>query len=54
MYHGHGMHGHHGNMCFRNFITKDEQIDHLECYKKSLESEIKGVDELIEKLKKES
>jgi hypothetical protein len=41
-------------MCWRNFITTEEKIQHLEEYKKSLENEIKGVDELIEKLKKAS
>lgn len=54
MYHGHGMNRHHGMVCWRNFITNEEKIQHLEDYKKSLEYEIKGVDELIEKLKKTS
>ena len=51
MHHGHEMH-HNSMMCWRKFITTDEKIQHLEDYKKSLENEIKGVDELIEKLKK--
>jgi len=54
MCHGNGMYGHHQMMCGRNFITAEEKIEHLEEYKKSLENEIKGVDELIEKLKKAS
>ena len=54
MCHGHGMNRHHEMMCWRNFITTEEKIQHLEEYKKSLENEIKGVDELIEKLKKAS
>ncbi len=54
MCHGPGMYQHHGSMCWRNFITTEEKIQHLEEYKKSLENEIKGVDELIEKLKKAS
>ena len=54
MCHGHGMNRHHGMMCWRSFITTEEKIKHLEEYKTSLENEIKGVDELIEKLKKAS
>ncbi|UCH71416.1 MAG: DUF5320 domain-containing protein [Thermoplasmatales archaeon] len=48
------MYRHHGSMYWRNFITTEEKVQHLEEYKKSLENEIKGVDELIEKLKKAS
>jgi hypothetical protein len=54
MCHGHGMNRHHGMMCWRSFITNEEKIQHLEQYKTSLKNEIKGVDELIEKLKKAS
>ena len=54
MCHGPGMYRHHESMCRRNFITTEEKVQHLEEYKKSLENEIKGVDELIEKLKKAS
>ena len=53
MYHGHGMGRHYNIMCcWRNFITNEEKIEHLKQYKKSLENEIKGVEEIIEKLKK--
>jgi hypothetical protein len=48
------MNRNHEMMCWRNFITTEEKIQHLEDYKKSLENEIKGVNELIEKLKKTS
>jgi hypothetical protein len=41
-------------MCFRQFPTKEEQIEHLEEYKKWLEQETKGVEEAIEKIKKAS
>jgi hypothetical protein len=54
MCHGYEMHRHHCMMYERNFITTEEKIEHLEEYKKSLENEIKGVDELIKKLNKAS
>ena len=54
MCHEHRMHRHQEMMCWRTFITTEEKIEHLEEYKKSLHNEIKGVDELIEKLKKAS
>jgi hypothetical protein len=54
MCHGYRMDRNHEMMCWRNFITTEEKIKHLENYKKSLENEIKGVNELIEKLKKTS
>jgi hypothetical protein len=54
MCYGHGIYRNHGMMYWRNFITSEEKIQHLEEYKKSLENEIKGVEELIEKLKKAS
>ena len=54
MCHGPGINRHHEMMCWRAFITTQEKIEHLEECKKSLENEIKGVDELIEKLKKAS
>ena len=51
---GHQMrhHHHHQMMCWRNFITNEEKIQHLEAYKTSLQKEMKGVEETIEKLKK--
>jgi uncharacterized protein (UPF0335 family) len=54
MCYGYEMHRHHCRMYLRNFITTEEKIEHLEEYKKSLENEIKGVDELIKKLNKAS
>lgn len=54
MCYGYEMHHQHCIMYGRNFITKEEKIEHLEEYKKSLENEIKGVDEIIEKLRKAS
>jgi hypothetical protein len=45
----------HGNraQCGRHFLTKEEKIERLEEYKKWLENETKGVEEIIEKLKKD-
>ncbi len=37
---------------FRTYLTRDEKIEMLEEYKKSLELEAKGVAERIEQLKK--
>ena len=54
MCHAYELHNRRGMMCWRNFITNEEKIQHLEEYKKSLQNEIKGVDELIEKIKKAS
>jgi hypothetical protein len=51
MCHGQQMHHHH-RMCWRSFITNEEKIQHLESYKTSLQHEIKGVEETIDKLKK--
>ena len=48
MYRNHGMH------CWRQFLTKEEKIEHLEEYKKWLKNETKGVEEAIENLKKAS
>jgi len=48
MYRNHGMH------CLRQFLTKEERIQHLEEYKKWLEKETKGVEEAINDLKKAS
>ena len=48
------MHGINIMHCGRHFLTKEEQIEHLEEYKKWLENEKKGVEETIEKLKKAS
>jgi hypothetical protein len=40
--------------CCRQFLTKEEKIEHLEEYKKCLIKEAKGVEESIESLKKAS
>jgi len=48
------MHMHHGMQCWRQFLTKEEKIEHLEEYKKWLEKEKKGVEEAIMELKKAS
>jgi hypothetical protein len=48
------MYRNHGMMCFRNFPTKNERIEHLEEYKKWLEQEIKGIEEAINEIKKAS
>lgn len=48
---------HHPGWCYcfpRRFLTKEEQIERLEGYAKSLEKELSGVREYIEELKKES
>jgi hypothetical protein len=56
-------HGHHGRgqihmmykmQCGRHFLTKEEKVQHLEEYKKWLELEAKGVEEMIKELKKAS
>ncbi len=36
----------------RSFLTKDERIEVLSEYKKSLEQEAKGIEERIQELKK--
>ena len=55
MHGGHGHHGHHGSECCchsgRHFITRAEQLAHLEEYRKQVELELKGVEEHIEMLK---
>ena len=43
-----------GMQCRSNFFIKEEQIEHLELYKKWLEKEKQGVEERIETLKKAS
>jgi hypothetical protein len=43
-----------GMHCGRQFLTKEEKIEHLEEYKKWLENEKKGVEETINELKKAS
>lgn len=43
---------HCGPHCGRMFLTTDETVEKLEEYKKWLESETKGVEEAIERLKK--
>jgi hypothetical protein len=51
----HGSHGRHMMFrmyCGRQFLTKEEKIEHLEEYKKWLEQETKGVEEAIYELKK--
>jgi hypothetical protein len=40
--------------CGRQFLTKEEKIEHLEKYQQWLEQEAKGVKETIEDLKKAS
>ena len=49
-----GMYRNYGMHCCRQFLTKEEKIEHLEEYKKWLEKETKGVVEAIENLKKAS
>ena len=48
------MHGMHIMHCGRHFLTKEEQIERLEEYKKWLENEKKGVEESIDEIKKAS
>ena len=50
----HRKHMNFGMYCGRQFLTKEEKIEHLEEYKKWLEHETKGVSETIEELKKTS
>jgi hypothetical protein len=56
--HGSTESSHHGGCCCtsghgnRHFFTQEEMIKHLEDYLKQLQSEAKGVEEHIEKLKK--
>lgn len=38
----------------RGFLTKEERIEVLSEYKKSLEQEVKGIEESIQELKKKS
>lgn len=52
-YRMHGMHHMHCD-CGRHFLTKEEKIERLEEYKKWLDNESKGVQEVIDKLKKTS
>jgi len=53
-------HGHHqkqmmcGMHCGRQFLTKEEKIEHLKKYKEWLEKETKGIEEAIQELKKAS
>jgi len=52
MHHGHQ--GHHGQCCChggRHFITRAEQLAHLEKYREQVELELKGVQEHIDVLK---
>ena len=52
--HGPGMmHGHDDHMCGRQFFTKEERAEVMERYKEWLEKETKGVEEAIERMKKE-
>ena len=52
---GHGHHGHHGSECCchsgRQFITRAEQLAHLEMYKEQVELELQGIQEHIDMLK---
>ena len=51
---GHGMgHGHDPLMCGRSFFTKEERAEMLGMYKEWLEKEAKGVEEHLERMKKE-
>ena len=45
-----------GNMYggVRNFLTKEEKLEILSEYKKSLEQEAKGIEERIQELKKKN
>ena len=47
------MHGDDDQMCGRKFFTKEERAEVLERYKDWLEKEAKGVQEAIERMKKE-
>lgn len=38
----------------RNFLTKEEKLEILSEYKKSLEQEVKGIEERIQDMKKNS
>ena len=46
----HNLHCHYG----RNYLTKEEKMEHLKEYKNWLEKEKKGVEEKIEELNKVS
>lgn len=50
----HGRYRNHGMQCCRQFLTKEERIQHLEEYKKWLQKETEGVEEAINDLKKAS
>lgn len=52
-HHGHGMGQGPGPGMGRHFITKKENIELLEEYKKWLEKEMKGLEEFIADMKKE-
>ena len=43
-----------GIHCGRQFLTKEEKIEHLEKYKEWLEKEAKGIQETIDEIKKAS
>ena len=47
------MHGHDDQMCGRQFFTNEEKAELLGKYKDRLEKEAKGVEEAIERMKKE-
>jgi hypothetical protein len=51
----HGAHGGHGQECCchsgRHFITRAEQLAHLEKYKEQVELELQGIQEHIDMLK---
>ena len=46
-------HGHDPLMCGRSFFTKEERAEMLGMYKEWLEKEAKGVEEHLERMKKE-
>ena len=53
-HHEGGRHHGHGKFMQRRFISKEEIIAKLQEYLKQLQAEVKGVEERIDELKKES
>jgi hypothetical protein len=47
------MHGHDEHNCGRQFFTKEERAEVMKRYKEWLEKEAKGVEEALERMKKE-
>jgi hypothetical protein len=48
-HHGHRRH-HRGPRGFRGIPTREQQVERLRAYREHLESELKNVDELLERL----